>query len=508
MSEKEAEEGEENGVPDTVETQQLTADPVGPGGSGDEELTGGEHAAGVGNDAQQQPANKKAPIQMPVWRKKRPTLQGSRVRTLLEANFDQAHEAFESIDMNFDGKISMRELRAALIIIDSSVEFSDAELQRSIRIADYDGSGSVDATEFMRAFGPHSAVKEEIQDGLHNIGKTADGKKMAYLSLSIPNLNLCGVELLRDFVYLRHLDVSNNMLSSLSPLGCLPYLLSVDASNNKLTMVLSFKPPLCLRGANFSNNRIAAINPLSQHRFLEELNLSSNRIREISGVIQNVALRKLTLDNNYLTEISHLGSLPLRHLSVANNRLSAVNGYDALPPDAMLVMEAFEETFEQMELAFQAFDANQDGRLTVAEFHSGLDMIGVRLTPERAGALIALLDRRGDGWIEPNEFLALFRRAKPHDSSDAGIAELRDLEAINLSGNAISSLKGLEGHACLRTIDMSGTAICALDDMLYLKDLALLDSVNLLHTPLFTKSVSLRDASCRRLQVCKLSEYT
>lgn len=185
--------------------------------------------------------------------------------------------------MNSDGKVSMRELRAALAIIDGSIDFTDSELATALKIADYDGSGSVDATEFMRAFSPHPLFKEEVQDGLHNMGRTANGRKMAYLSLNISNCNINDVSILRQFVNLRYLDVSSNMLSDLTPLGCLPHLLTVDASNNMLRAVLDFKAPLCLREANFSKNRITAINPLSQHRYLEVLDLSHNRIRQISG---------------------------------------------------------------------------------------------------------------------------------------------------------------------------------------------------------------------------------
>lgn len=331
-----AKEGAEGGVPDAVEGEELSQEAEGPEDGSASEPQAAEQHAGAGGETQ--PANKKAPPVMPVWRKKRPTLVGSRVRASMESNFDQATEAFETIDMNQDGKISMRELRAALALIDPSVEFSDEELTTAIKIADFDGSGYVDATEFLRAFGPHALVKEEVQDGLHNMGKTADGKKLAYLSLSLCNINVNDVVLLNTYEHLRHLDLSKNLLSDLSPLSCLPHILTLDASNNLLTMVLNFKPPLYLREANFSNNRITAINPLSQHRFLEVLNLSGNRIREISGVRDNVSLRRLTLDNNCIMQISNLGNLPLRHLSLANNRLSAVNGYLELDPDVLEVL--------------------------------------------------------------------------------------------------------------------------------------------------------------------------
>ena len=86
------------GAPDAVGGEEVTAEGEGPTGAGGEE--GGahpsDHAQGAGGD-EAKPANKKPPPAMPVWRTKRPRLVGSKVRTLLEENFDQASEAFESM---------------------------------------------------------------------------------------------------------------------------------------------------------------------------------------------------------------------------------------------------------------------------------------------------------------------------------------------------------------------------------------------------------------------------
>ena len=490
-----ADEGE---APDAVATAEVAAEAEGPEGGGGGG-GGGEHADA--KEGETPSANKKAPPAMPVWRKKRPSLIGSRVRALLEKQFDEAAEAFECIDMNQDGKISMRELRAALAVLEPSVEFSDDELRQAIKIADYDGSGAVDKQEFLRAFGPHPLFRGEVEDGLHTMGKTADGKKLAFLSLGIAGINLNDLTLLREFPHLRHINVSNNMLSDLSPLGCLPHLLTLDASDNLLTAVLAFKPPLCLHTADLSRNRITTINPLAQHRFLETLTLSGNRIRQISGVRDNVALRRLTLDNNFLTEISNLGSLPLRHLSVRDNHLSAVVGYAPLTPQVQAVFDAFEESFEEMELAFQALDANQDGRIGVKEFAAGLEMVGIKAGKATVDEAMALLDKSGDGWVQPNEFLALMRRAGALDQTDVGIADLQQLETLDLSGNVISSLRGLEGHPCLRRIDVSRSGVCEVTDMQFVQGLAMLEELNLHDTPLFAKAASLAEASCMRLRV-------
>jgi len=218
-------------------------------------------------------------------------------------------------------------------------------------------------------------------------------------------------------------------------------------------------------------------------------------------VRDNVSLRRLTLDNNCIMQISNLGNLPLRHLSLANNRLSAVNGYLELDPDVLEIFLAFEETYEEMETAFEAFDANADGTLNAHEFRAGLEMVGVKAPKDLINRLISFLDKSGDGVLQASEFLALLRRARPEDNADPGIRPLTQLESINLSGNPISSLLGLEGHPCLRQVNMAGTGIKELQDVVHVQSLPVLQHLNLSETPLFKSSQTLASSSCMRLKV-------
>ena len=56
------------------------------------------------------------PTPPPRWRRKAPPLVDSRILSIIEGNYDGLAEAFESMDSNMDGKISMRELRAGLAV--------------------------------------------------------------------------------------------------------------------------------------------------------------------------------------------------------------------------------------------------------------------------------------------------------------------------------------------------------------------------------------------------------
>ena len=106
---EEGDEGQEGRVPDSVEGEEVAVEASGPDGGNCEEGAAEteKHVTGEGGDAPR--ANKKpvptSPSLLPQWRAKRPNLVGSRVRALLEDNFDLSTEAFESIDVNCDGRI-------------------------------------------------------------------------------------------------------------------------------------------------------------------------------------------------------------------------------------------------------------------------------------------------------------------------------------------------------------------------------------------------------------------
>ena len=270
---------------------------------------------------------------LPRWRRKAPVLVDSRVIKLIEGNYDGLAEAFESMDINMDGKISLRELQAGLAVIQPGLEFTEQELMDVMSIADDDGSGGIDAEEFLCHFGPHEVTKREIRDGLSNMGRTADGTGSAYLTLSLPSQKIKGLEHIRAFQQVQFLDLSNNRLEDLRPLGSLPYLLELDVSANRLASVLAFNAPLRLRSANCAGNRIAAMNSVAPHRFLEHLDLSRNQIARIEGVERNRVLRSLVLDDNCILEIAGLGDLPLQRLSLRNNELTAIGGLAPPTPE-------------------------------------------------------------------------------------------------------------------------------------------------------------------------------
>ncbi|WP_405177358.1 EF-hand domain-containing protein [Nocardia sp. NBC_01377] len=57
--------------------------------------------------------------------------------------------------------------------------------------------------------------------------------------------------------------------------------------------------------------------------------------------------------------------------------------------------------------AFEVFDVNGDGRISVDELESMIRHVGAGLIDEPAHALLAAADHDGDGYLSPSEFRAL-----------------------------------------------------------------------------------------------------
>jgi len=455
----------------------------------------------------------------PRWRRKAPALVDARVLQIIEGNYAGLAEAFEAMDANMDGKISLRELRAGLAAIDPSIEFTDRVLIGILAIADDDGSGGIDVEEFLAHFGPHAVTKREIRDGLSNMGRTADGKGSAYLSLAISSSKLHDIVAVQPFQQLQFLDLSNNVLEDLSPLGSLPYLLELDVSANRLKTILSFTAPIRLRKANCSKNEIATMNDISAHRFLEHLDLSGNQISRIQGVSRNRVLRTLILDNNQILEISGLADVPIQHLSMRCNELSAINGRAPLSEEEEGLLALLHSSYEELEDAFVAMDVNADGMLDRKEILATVKILqadaphtggnpaehweSVRRTVD---TVIARLDPQGNGSVPRRHFLSVFRRATPAESdstNDPGISLLTGLRYVDLSLNPISTLAGLNALTALRFIGMAGTGISSLEELDHLKPLSLLENLDLSGCSVCDPSSSLRKAGCFRLRAIK-----
>lgn len=81
------------------------------------------------------------------------------------------------------------------------------------------------------------------------------------------------ISLLKSYIHLRYIDLSNNNLKDITPLNSLTHLLTLKLDFNKLTSA-KLDPLPYLQHASFSNNKIKSTEGIS-HPKLEILNLNS-----------------------------------------------------------------------------------------------------------------------------------------------------------------------------------------------------------------------------------------
>jgi Leucine-rich repeat (LRR) protein len=117
-------------------------------------------------------------------------------------------------------------------------------------------------------------INEEIlAEGLSLLCKTGNGLTHAYVRLDAAQRELTDISILKNYIHLRYIDLSNNNLIDISSLNSLTHLLTLKLDNNKLTSA-KLDPLPYLQHASFSNNRIKNTEGIAQPK-LEILNLNS-----------------------------------------------------------------------------------------------------------------------------------------------------------------------------------------------------------------------------------------
>ncbi|TPX40507.1 guanylate kinase [Synchytrium endobioticum] len=169
-----------------------------------------------------------------------------------------------------------------------------------------------------------------LRNGLSCMGPFPEGPGLVYLKLSLPNLELNNIDMLKCFKYIQTLHLSGNNLTDASVLANMKHLVELDMSNNRLTEVLNFDPPYNLQEADLSRNQIQTIRDLSQHRYLRKLCLDRNLILSIAGLSGCNYLTHLSLQRNGIDKIQGLDNLPLKFLDLSWNRIHVIENLHTL----------------------------------------------------------------------------------------------------------------------------------------------------------------------------------
>ncbi|XP_070928385.1 leucine-rich repeat-containing protein 23 isoform X1 [Macaca nemestrina] len=184
--------------------------------------------------------------------------------------------------------------------------------------------------EFPEEWLPTPLTEDMMKEGLSLLCKTGSGLAHAYVKLEVKERDLTDIYLLRSYIHLRYVDVSENHLTDLSPLNYLTHLLWLKADGNRLRSAQLNELPY-LQIASFAYNQITDTEGISHPR-LETLNLKGNRIHMVTGLDPQklISLHTVELRGNQLESTVGINLPKLKNLYLAQNLLKKVEGLEDL----------------------------------------------------------------------------------------------------------------------------------------------------------------------------------
>ncbi|CAE7338560.1 lrrc23 [Symbiodinium natans] len=182
---------------------------------------------------------------------------------------------------------------------------------------------------------------------LSDVSKTVAGGGFVYSRLDCIGKQIGGLGLLAEYPFLRHLDLSQNCIKDVAPVGKLqhvlslnlssnaiskldwtpqelPHLLFLDMSSNQLAELPQLHMP-ALRRCDFRFNRISTCADFQGHSTLQTLRLSSNQLASAAGLNKSPKLEVLELSENMLADLNDVYRLPcLSTLDISKNKFESL----------------------------------------------------------------------------------------------------------------------------------------------------------------------------------------
>uniref|UniRef100_A0A670ZBM5 Leucine-rich repeat-containing protein 23 n=1 Tax=Pseudonaja textilis TaxID=8673 RepID=A0A670ZBM5_PSETE len=155
----------------------------------------------------------------------------------------------------------------------------EVEEKKEEREVEGEGEGEEDEAEEEPQVST-SLNEEMVKEGLSLLCKTGNGLAHAFVKLEVREKELTDITFIHNYIHLRYVDLSDNLLRDLSPLAFLRHLLWLKVDNNRLTSASIEELPY-LQIASFANNHIKDSNGICHPR-LTSLNLRGNAIEVLS----------------------------------------------------------------------------------------------------------------------------------------------------------------------------------------------------------------------------------
>ncbi|XP_031239225.1 leucine-rich repeat-containing protein 23 isoform X2 [Mastomys coucha] len=187
-----------------------------------------------------------------------------------------------------------------------------------------------EAEEVSEEWLPTPLTEATMKEGLSLLCKIGSGLAHAYVKLEAKDRDLTDISLLRSYIHLRYVDISENHITDISPLNSLTHLLWLKADGNQLRSARMNELPY-LQIASFSYNQIMDTEGIFHPR-LGSLDLKGNRIHEVTGLDPErlTSLHTLELRGNQLETTMGINLPKLKNLYLAQNLLKKVEGLENL----------------------------------------------------------------------------------------------------------------------------------------------------------------------------------
>ncbi|OON17957.1 leucine Rich repeat-containing domain protein, partial [Opisthorchis viverrini] len=181
-----------------------------------------------------------------------------------------------------------------------------------------------------------SLSKEIISECISMPYRLGYGFSHAFVKLDCSDRRLSDIEILRGYIHLRFVILTNNFITDISPVSHIGHLIYLKADNNQIERADCLNKLRFLQYLDLSGNKLTTINDLKLP-FLQHLKVNENAIGTLNSTGYGIppeqfpALATLELRSNRLTSFEGIGALTtLTSLYCAENSLKDTSGLSKL----------------------------------------------------------------------------------------------------------------------------------------------------------------------------------
>ena len=277
---------------------------------------------------------------------------------------------------------------------------------------------------------------EVITDAIPNINE-----------LDLSNCQISDLSGIENFTSLTNLNLSRNSISNISCLSSLNNLNTLNLSNNVIGNVEGIKELATLTTLNLNSNKISNIQPIGNLTSLRELDISNNVISSASTIGQLTNLTSLNISQN--SSFANLKEVMMPQLIKLNVSDTAINNIEGIKICRNL--EELNLGNNDIETLSYLFETEKIDNETVAILR-GIKKLDVRYTTKTGFSFSGLkkITSLTELYAQGNELTSI-----------TGVAELANLEYLNLDDNSISSIEPFRTTTTENGIELTKDLISA-----------------------------------------------